>query len=49
MMRSKVYDIPLGKTKSVRAFSIAWWAIVAAAVAAGYLWCLGMCAALMCL
>lgn len=45
---NRVFDIRIGK-KVIRTFSIVWWIAVGGAVAAGYVWCLGCCAALMCL
>lgn len=42
-MKIRLLDIPIGKSKVIRAGSIAWWTAAIAALAAGYAWCLGMC------
>lgn len=38
----RMFDFRIGN-KVIRTFSIAWWIAVGGAVAAGYMWCLGMC------
>lgn len=41
-MKNRILDIKIGKY-NLRTFSIAWWIVLGGAVAAGYMWCLGMC------
>ena len=45
---SRIFDFRIGN-KVIRAFSIVWWIVCGGIMAAGYVWCLGCCAALMCL
>lgn len=47
-MKNRILDIKIGKY-NLRTFSIAWWIVLGGILAAGYAWCLGCCAALMCL
>lgn len=41
-MKNRILDIKIGKY-NLRTFSIAWWIAVGGIMAAGYMWCLGMC------